>query len=89
MPYIDLEDRRHYEDAINLIVSRLAQRNFAVGDINYAITMILKKVIRHKGRSYADYNAVIGVLECIKQEFYRRDVAEYEEEKIALNGDLE
>ncbi len=88
MPYINQDDRRHYEDVINSAVSRLAQRRFAAGDINYVITMILKGVIRHKGRGYGAYNALIGVLECVKQEFYRRDVVPYEEEKIVLNGDI-
>ena len=89
MPYIDSDDRQHYDGAILLIVTRLSQRNFAIGDINYVVTKILKGVIKHMGRSYARFNALIGVLECIKQEFYRRDVVKYESEKIAKNGDID
>jgi len=32
---------------------------------------------------------MIGVLECVKQEFYRRKVAPYEDIKIIENGDIE
>ncbi len=90
MPYIKPDDRQHYEDAINLIVNRLAQRDFPAGDINYVITMIIKGAVRHFGKvSYAYLNNLMGVLECVKQEFYRRDVVKYEEEKIIENGDLD
>ena len=41
-----------------------------------------------KGRSYATFNEVVGVLECAKQEFYRRVVAGYEQEKFVANGDV-
>jgi len=30
----------------------------------------------------------MGVLECVKQEFYRRRAVPYEEEKIEENGDI-
>jgi len=38
--------------------------------------------------SYSDYNALVGVLECAKLEFYRRAVAAYEDKKIKENGDV-
>lgn len=89
MPYIKRDDRRHYEEAINLICNRLAQREYAVGDINYVVTMILKRAVRSAGHcSYVQFNALMGVLECIKQEFYRRDVVPYERDKICENGDV-
>jgi len=37
---------------------------------------------------YRDYHAVIGALEAAKLEFYRRQVAPYEDSKIAENGDV-
>jgi hypothetical protein len=37
---------------------------------------------------YRDYHAVIGALEAAKLEFYRRQVAPYEDGKIAENGDV-
>lgn len=89
MPYIKPNDRSHYEPAINLLVNRLAERDFPAGDINFVITTILKSIMRHRRKSYAEYNALIGVLECVKQEFYRRDVVPYEEGKIIENGDID
>jgi len=38
--------------------------------------------------SYAELNEVIGVLECAKQELYRRVVAPYEDGKAKINGDV-
>ena len=58
------------------------------GELNYFLTtQILSYLFRH-GKSYASYNAVIGVLECIKLELYRRMVAPYEDKKIKENGDV-
>jgi hypothetical protein len=37
---------------------------------------------------YFNYNRAIGVLECIKLEFYRRMVGPYEDIKIKEAGDV-
>ena len=37
---------------------------------------------------YSDYNEVVGLLESVKLEFYRRMVANYEDSKIIVNGDV-
>jgi len=42
----------------------------------------------HKPLTYSLLNEVMGVLECCKQEFYRRPVADYENKKLDLNGDV-
>jgi hypothetical protein len=39
-------------------------------------------------RRYAEANKLMGVLACVQSEFYRLDVAPYEEEKRAQNGDI-
>ncbi len=41
-----------------------------------------------KGVSYTTYNEVVGVLECVKQEIYRRVIGPYENEKKHANGDV-
>lgn len=89
MPYIHKDDRAHYEDAINLICTRLDQREWCMGDMNYVFTMILKRATRGKVRCYMTLNELMGMVECVKQEFYRRDVVEYETEKIKQHGDIE
>lgn len=55
------------------------------GAINYAVTTLLKTVYPHR---YFHFNRAIGVLECVKQEFYRTQVAPYEEIKRHDHGDV-
>jgi hypothetical protein len=45
---------------------------------------------KHKQKvvSYENFNAVMGALESAKQEYYRRVMVPYEEEKIKQNGDI-
>jgi hypothetical protein len=38
--------------------------------------------------SYSKINEVIGVLECAKQELYRRVASPYEDSKKEANGDV-
>lgn len=87
MPYIKKEDRPQVDKLIKPIVEYLKKRPVEVqdGDLNYLMTKILKKIYPKK---YFDYNRAIGVIESIKQEFYRRVVASYEDEKIKENGDV-
>ena len=59
-----------------------------VGELNYAITMLAHFFLPSIGLRYKNLNEVVGVLESAKQEFYRRIVAAFENEKIAENGDL-
>lgn len=55
------------------------------GRLNYIVTVLLKRLYTPR---YFNYNRAMGVLECVKQEFYRRVVAEYENEKIKENRDV-
>jgi hypothetical protein len=72
------------------------------GNTNYSVTNILLKTFSSvmfaqnkincsapdSKLNYRMYNEMIGVLECMKQEIYRKAVAAYEEEKIIENGDI-
>jgi hypothetical protein len=59
------------------------------GELNYKINKTILAYMRRKDSvSYSDLNEVIGVLESVKQEFYRRVVAPYEDSKIKKNGDI-
>jgi len=87
MPYIKLEQRAKW-DKVSKIVRKLLESSRIEekdGQLNYLFTKILKDVYVPK---YFNYNRAIGLLECVKQEFYRRDVSKYEEEKIKENGDI-
>jgi len=54
--------------------------------VNYTLTKIVDNMYGAGG--YSVYNRLIGVLECVKQEYYRRKIASYEDEKIIENGDV-
>lgn len=84
MPYIDKSDRRHYA----VKAEELAYIITTPGELNFTITSILFEYLAKRGQSYSVYNELIGVLECVKQEFYRRAVAPYEDNKKLENGDV-
>jgi len=60
------------------------------GTLNYIITRLCDYWCRDwEGEAnYEKYNTVIGVLECVKQELYRRQIAPYEDKKCEENGDV-
>lgn len=58
------------------------------GDLNYEITQLCDAYLLAGGVCYDNINAVIGVLECAKLEYYRRIGANYEDKKCAENGDV-
>ena len=80
MPYIDTKTRRMLHETL---------RPSTVGELNYVLTKICIEYLSSKKEvHYADLNDIIGVLECCKQEFYRRVVVPYEDAKISENGDV-
>ena len=89
MPYIKQEDRHRYEVFLQWIVKLLKEipEENRDGHVNYIVTVMLKRL--YEPPKYRRYNKAMGVLECIKQEFYRRVVAPYEDVKIEQNGDVE
>jgi uncharacterized protein DUF6899 len=80
MPYIKKEQRQKLASG---------QRPSDPGELNYTITRLLLTYLKDKGKSYASFNEIMGVLSCVGQEFYRRWVAPYEDQKILENGDVE
>lgn len=86
MPYIKPE-RRDWPAEIASEIGDYFHNGDSVsmGDLNFLITEIL---LATAPKNYSDFNAIVGMLECCKLEFYRRAVAEYEDEKIKENGDV-
>jgi hypothetical protein len=80
MPYITHEEREVLHHPGNIPQHP--------GQLNYVITLLIDRYLRFFGISYQHLNAVIGVLECVKLEFYRRLVAKYEDQKCEENGDV-
>ena len=88
MPYVDNATRQLLEPGLEAVACRIAKIVYTrPGDMNYAISMLIKKVYGEKLK-YHECAEVISTLECVKLEFYRRRVAPYEDKKILENGDL-
>ena len=87
MPYIKPERREKYKEALEELIGILKSLPVEEvdGELNYVVTKIIKEVYPLR---YFHLNKAIGVLECIKQEFYRRVAAPYEDEKIRESGDV-
>lgn len=86
MPYISKKDRGQFEEAIQGLSKILKNQPVESQDgcVNYCVTRVLDEVFPKR---YQHINRAMGVLECIKQEFYRRVAGPYEDEKIEENGD--
>ena len=88
MPYISDSDRVDWDDALEELFIEMRRKPGSPGELNYLLTKIVSQWLTEKGLSYTHINDVIGVLECVKQEFYRRITAPYEDTKAAENGDV-
>lgn len=97
MPYIKEEERLELDQCIDNMISciRNTQTNCNnpddlknhLGRINYSFSRILAGLMNKP--SYNKIAMITGVLENIKQEFYRRIAAKYEDKKILENGDVQ
>ena len=87
LPYIKLKNRSKYEKVLdNLIgILRKLPPEEIDGELNYVVTKILKDIYPLR---YFHINKAIGVLECIKLEYYRRVAAPYEDKKMKESGEV-
>ena len=87
MPYIKPENRAKYERVLNELINVLKSlpAEEVDGELNYVVTKMLKQIYPLR---YFHINKAIGVLECIKLEFYRRVAAPYEDKKMKGSGDV-
>ena len=96
MPYIDEEERLELDTQIDNMILAIRDNktnlnnphDFSnyLGRINYCFSRIIYGVMRDV--SYRNIAMVTGVLENIKQEYYRRVAEPYEDMKIRQNGDI-
>ena len=98
MPYIKEDLRKQLDVCIDKLVDcmntpkglqgHMDNNEFAtlLGDINYCFSRIVSSLMGDT--SYPKIAMVTGVLENIKQEFYRRVAEPYEDKKIVENGDI-
>lgn len=87
MPYIDKQIRPSYDPLILELLDSLEHGGYGPGDLNYVISRIIWRIFDLNPR-YATGNNLLGILECVKQEFYRRKLAPYEDAAIQKNGDI-
>lgn len=83
MPYIKKYRRNALDPVIRELASHVGPSR--EGEANYIITRLLLKIFNH---NYKEFNAVLGVLEAVKLEFYSRVVRPYEQEKMEKEGDV-
>lgn len=93
MPYIDQNtiDRCTLDENVEFLADAIIgsyQDDELEGVMNYTISRLVSKVMGSGGWRYKKFNRAIGVLECVKQELYRRLIGPYEDKAIAKNGDL-
>jgi hypothetical protein len=87
LPYIRPKKREKYRKVLDELIGILKSSSVEEtdGELNYIVTKILKEVYPLR---YFHLNRAIGVLECIKQEYYRRVAAPYEDTKMRESGDV-
>jgi len=83
-PYIPQDNRKKFEEALEYIANFI---NFNdIGELNYFFTKVIDIHIKKVGERYKNYNDILGVLECVKLELYRKKIAKYEDKKESENG---
>lgn len=102
MPYISEQRRPDLDAEIDRVIkailgniSRPIANNrslsneellLVLGDLNYVMSRIVGSLMGQI--SYSKIAMITGVLENVKQEFYRRAASPYEDTKKAQNGDI-
>jgi hypothetical protein len=88
MPYIKAEARPDLDRRMEALIAHI--RTLPVeeqdGALNYTVSRMIMSIYPLR---YFHINRVMGVLECIKQEFYRVVAGPYEDEKIKENGPVQ
>ena len=89
MPYVAPSVRSRYDYLLNKIIDVLAEgeEESLAGEMNYCFSKIAWGLFE-KRRKYVRINTINGVFTSAQQEFARRKVAPYEDEKIQANGDI-
>lgn len=96
MPYIKEEERLELDHCIDAMISCIKNTktncnnpndlSHQLGRINYSFSRVLAGLMG--SISYTKIAMITGVLENIKQEYYRRMASPYEDKKIIQNGDI-
>ena len=86
MPYIKQDARKELDPYLRALINALAEH--PSGSYNYAITMLLHAFLAERGLCYETLNSIMGIISCVRDEFYATVVRPYEERKRRENGDI-
>lgn len=79
MPYLTPRDRAYVDEYSDPVQP---------GELTYLLTKVIVRYVSRCGPRFLTFAEVLGALEATKQEFYRRVVAPYEDQKMRENGDV-
>src|SRR5712671_1613122 len=88
MPYIPASQRARFDPLIQALSAELQRDGCLEGNLNYVLSSLVVKAFA-ANRRYAEANKLMGVLSSVAAEFYRVDVAPYEDEKRAQHGEID
>jgi hypothetical protein len=92
MPYIPTARREVLDKYVEGLAAYIKGTNLEsswMGDVNYVITRLLMQLVRTFGTiKYWQGVAILGTLEAVKIEVYRRVLSPYENEQARINGDV-
>ena len=84
MPYVKPE-RREILDTYIHNLSRCVRDD---GELNYCITRLVLRFLKHIGLNYANLARVVGTLKLVSTELERRVIGPYEDRKKSESGDV-
>lgn len=87
MPYITEDRRAKLDPHVSEVISTLRDLGWNEGDLNYTISRLVGAAFEEEPR-YHTIARVTGVLTNVKDEFYRRVAAPYEDSAVEKNGDV-
>jgi hypothetical protein len=88
MPYITKDRRQVLKEGCKQLVDTVEEHMQGPGELNFVFSLLARVYLEKFGKNYSTMNEIIGVFTSAKDEFYRRVVAPYEEDKITENGDV-
>ncbi len=87
MPYVTKVERECVDPQVQELIAALDEAHWMPGIVNYALSTIIWTWF-HQQPSYRVISHIMGTLDSVAKEFYRRKAAPYEDEKARINGDL-
>lgn len=88
MPYIKQRQRESLQPLLEQIGEKLFEYCYDEGVINYLVTQMLTGYVWFHGKKYKVLSHARGIVQDVSDEFYRRVVVPYEQEKCETNGDV-